>query len=51
MLSLCVYTFASAQTDGPMSLTLDQAIELGNKYNASIKNSAIDVKLAEQKVR
>jgi outer membrane protein len=33
------------------NLTLEQAIEMGNKYNISLKNSNIDVSLAEQRVR
>ncbi len=51
MLSFSMYFAAKAQTDAPLSLSLEQAIELGNKYNVALKNSAIDVKLAEQKIR
>jgi outer membrane protein len=51
MLCLSVYTLSKAQNDAPLSLSLEQALELGNKYNTALKNSAIDVKLAEQKVR
>ena len=41
----------NAQTEAPINLSLDEAIEMGFKYNTALKNSAIDVKLAEQKVR
>jgi outer membrane protein len=45
------YLSTKAQADAPLNLSLEQAIDLGSKYNASLKNSAIDVKLAEQRVR
>ncbi len=40
-----------AQADSTLNLSLDQAIEMGSKYNYALKNSAIDIKMAEQKVR
>lgn len=51
-LSFLVLTVsARSQNEGPESLTLDQAVEMGLKYNNTLKNSAIDVKIAEQRVR
>ena len=41
----------TAQNDGPTAISLDQAVEMGLKYNNTLKNSALDVKIAEQRVR
>jgi outer membrane protein len=51
MTIIAAWVTPRAQTEASQNLTLEQAIELGNKYNTSLKNSALDVKLAEQKVR
>ncbi len=52
-LMLCSGMFirSMAQAEAPLNLSLDEAISMGSKYNTSLKNAAIDVKLADQKVR
>ena len=51
MLSYGMFIGSYAQADAPLNLSLEEAIAMGSKYNVTLKNSAIDVKLAEQKVR